>query len=756
MRTSLRARFLAWLVTGFTVFAGSSLAEEAAPATDRPWMNTQRTADQRADLLQAQMTQDEQLQLVMGSTGSSIKLPYGRPPAEALKADLPGTAGYIPPIFRLGIPALIESDAGLGIANNGRIRPGDTATALPSGLAMAATWNAPVVEAAGSVIGAEARDRGFNIVLGGAMNLAREPRGGRTFEYAGEDPLLAGIIAGSEVRGIQSEHVVSTVKHYALNAQETGRTWLSANIDEAAGRESDLLAFEIAIERGDPGAAMCAYNRYNGTYACENDFLLNHVLKSDWKYPGWVLSDWGAVHSTIESANGGLDQESASGFDAHDFFGEPLKQALDDGKVTPARLHDMVHRILRTLFAKGVFDYPMEKRTPDLEAHRQIVQRTAEEGIVLLRNRNALLPLSHEVRRIAVVGAHSDVGVLSGGGSSQVLPIGHDPANAFPVGGGIQIMRNGAKIPPTGTEIYDPPAPLAAIRAEAPKAAIAYAGGDDIPAAVALAAQSDVVVLFAKQWMAEGRDVPNLSLPGDQDTLIAQVAAANPHLVVVLETGGPVLMPWLDSVGAVLEAWYAGNAGGVAIARILFGAVNPSGKLPITFPQSDAQLPRATIPTGSAPGMPFDIDYFEGANVGYRWFEAKEETPLFPFGVGLSYSTFHIDGLQANTNGAINIRANVKNTGKVAGMETVEIYATPPGPPDTVVRRLIGWSKVNLKPGESRRVTITPDIRLLASFDDQQQVWRIAAGDYLIGAGDSVLAQPVTTNLRLSARQLPP
>ena len=752
---SLFAGGVACFLTGALGFTGNCHAQEVSAAAPA-WMNTQASADARAELLLAQMTQDEQLQLVIGFTGSNVKLPYGRPPPDALRPELPGTAGYVPAIPRLGIPALIESDAGLGIANNGRIRPGDQATALPSGLAMAATWNATLAEAGGSVIGAEARDRGFNIVLGGAMNLAREPRGGRTFEYAGEDPLLAGIIAGAEVRGIQSEHVVSTVKHYALNAQETGRIWLSANIGEAAARESDLLAFEIAIEQGAPGAAMCAYNRYNGTYACENDFLLNHVLKGDWKYPGWVLSDWGAVHSTIESANGGLDQESASGFDAHDFFAAPLKQALDDGKVTPARLHDMVHRILRTLFATGVFDHPMEKQTPALEAHRQIVQQAAEEAVVLLKNKNALLPLSHNIRRIAVIGAHADVGVLSGGGSSQVLPIGHDPANAFPVGGGIQVMRNGAKIPPTGTEIYDPPSPLSAIRAAAPKASVTYVSGDDIRAAVAVASQSDVVILFAKQWMAEGRDVPSLSLPGDQDNLIAQVSAANAHVVVVLETGGPVLMPWLDSVGAVVEAWYVGNAGAVAIARILFGDVNPSGKLPITFPQSETQLPRATIPTGSAPGVPFDIDYSEGADVGYRWFEVKNETPLFPFGFGLSYSTFRIDGLQANANGAVSIGVNIKNTGAVAGMETVEIYGTPPGQPDTAVRRLIGWSKVSLKPGETRRVTITPDLRLLARFDDQQQVWHVAPGDYLIAAGDSSVAQSASVSLRLTERQLPP
>jgi beta-glucosidase len=723
-------------------------------------MNAALTADERADLLLAQMTQDEQLQMVMGYAGHNMWLPYGRHPPEWLRPQLPGVAGYVPGIPRLGIPPLIETDAGLGISNNPRMRPGDTATALPSGLAMAATWNPDLAQQAGSVLGAEARDRGYNIVLAGAMNLAREPRGGRTFEYAGEDPLLAGVMVGAEIRGVQSQHVVSTVKHYALNAQETGRVWLSANIDRPAARESDLLAFEIAIEHGDPGAMMCAYNRFNGVYACENDFLLNQVLKRDWKYPGWVLSDWGAVHSTVESANSGLDQESASGQDAQEFFGAPLKQALAVGNVSPERLHDMVHRILRTLFANGVFDFPPQKQLSAVAAHQQIVQRTAEQGIVLLKNENALLPLSHSIGRIAVIGAHADIGVLSGGGSSQVLPIGYDPAKVFPVGGPIKIMRNGAQIPPTGTEVYDPPSPLAAILAEAPQSKVSYASGEDLLEATALARQSDVVVVFAKQWMSEGRDVPSLSLPGEQDALIEQLAAANPHIVVVLETGGPVLMPWLDKVSGVLEAWYSGNAGATAIARVLFGDVNPSGKLPITFPQAELQLAHPTIPNGGAPGVPFDIDYFEGANVGYRWFEAKDETPQFPFGYGLSYTTFSAAALQvsATPDGDVTVAVTVKNTGRVAGMQTVQVYAVPPsdaqGNPG--VRRLVGWVKVNLRPGQSRRIAVTPDPRMLALFDGEQRLWNVVAGDYLVAVGNCSTIQPVSATIHLNARQLPP
>ena len=356
----------------------------AQPAVAQPWMDQSLSSDARADLVQAQMTQDEQLLLLKGYYGVNVKMSWIKPAPVELRSLLPGSAGFVPGVARLGIPALRETDAGVGIANTNWMRPSDTATAFPSGLMNAATWNPELIFAGGAAIGTEARDRGFNVVLDGALNLARDPRGGRTFEYAGEDPLLAGTIVGEQIRGIQSEHVISTTKHFVLNDQEIGRGILSANIDEAAARESDLLAFEIAIEHGNPGAVMCAYNRVNGIYSCENDFLLNHVLKHDWGYAGWVLSDWGGVHSTAAAANAGLDQESASGFDRQEYFGDPLGTALADGSVSAARLHDMVHRILRSMFANGLMDFPMPPRT--LSTHTDVAERSAEEGIVLLKN----------------------------------------------------------------------------------------------------------------------------------------------------------------------------------------------------------------------------------------------------------------------------------------------------------------------------------------------------------------------------------
>ena len=702
------------------------------------------------------MTQDEELQLVMGYFGVKGGSVFSKSAPKDMQPLLRNTAGFVPGVARLGIPSLVESDAGVGIANSGHVRPGDEATALTSGLMMAATWNPDLAFSAGSVLGAEARDRAFNVVLDGAMNLARDPRGGRTFEYAGEDPLLAGAMVGAEVAGVQSAHVISTVKHFALNDQESGRFELSADIGEAAARQSDLLSFEIALERGDPGAVMCAYNRYNGTYACENDFLLNRVLKHDWNYRGWVLSDWGAVHSTLPAANAGLDQESAAGFDHQEYFGAPLVEAVIDGQLDPHRLHDMVHRILRSMFAKGIIDDPMPVRASDVDAHLAVAQQEAEQGIVLLKNAGGVLPLRRESQSIAVIGAHADLGVLSGGGSSQVIPVGYARSLEFPIGGGVLVLPGGAHALPTGSHVFDPPSPAAAIAAEVPGAHVVFDSGEDIPLAAAAAGRADVAIVFATQWMTEGSDVANLSLPGQQDALIEAVAAANPRTIVVLETGGPVLMPWLDKVPGVLEAWYAGSGGSRAIARILFGENDPSGKLPITFPASEAQLPRPIPPGESAHAGRFEVDYLEGADVGYRWFERKNLTPLFPFGYGLSYSAFHLGRVDARGGSTVSVTADVTNDGPVEGKETVQVYVAPPGDEQNEMQRLIGWSKVDLKPGETRRISIAADPRLIADFDVDCPCWHIDNDDYTVRVGTSSAALGDPIDVKLDEREIPP
>jgi beta-glucosidase len=753
--TISRAGFAALLVLAGTLAATA----QTSPSDTAPWMNTSLSPDARADLLQAQLTRDEELILVHGYFGVNTTWRQRRDIPVELHKDLPGSAGYVPGIPRLGIPPLNESDASLGVANGGHMRPGDQATALPSGALTASTWNPDLAYASGAMIGREARDKGFNVLLAGGMDLVRDPRGGRTFEYVGEDPLLAGVMAGEAIRGTQDQHIISTTKHFAMNDQETGRLVMSANITDAAMRESDLLAFEIAIEHGDPGAVMCAYDRVNTVYSCENDYLLNQVLKQDWSYSGFVLSDWGGVHSTVDAANHGLDQESANGFDTEDFFGPALKQALDSGKVSEARLHDMVHRILRSMFAKGLIDYPLAKTPIDVLADGDIAQRDAEEGIVLLRNEKNLLPLSAHVRSIAVIGGRADVGVLSGGGSSQVIPIGDDGSQEFLIGGAVTMVPGQPPQYPRAGLVLDPPSPLAAIRAQARGAKVRFDYGDDPQAAAALARTSDVAIVFVQQWMSEGVDVSDLSLDGNQNALIAAVAAANPRTIVVLETGGPVTMPWLARTGAVLEAWYPGGRGAAALANILFGKVNPSGRTSITFPQDESQLPHPIVSgrdiahiawTGTQ--TPFDIDYKEGPNAGYKWFASQKMAPLFPFGFGLSYSSFAFSGLSAAGGATLSVAFDVRNSGKREGKETAQVYATPPGG----IARLIGWKKIDLKPGESGHVTVSADPRLLASFDSTAHVWRVVEGDYAVTVGGSSADMQAQATAHVGASTIKP
>ncbi len=528
---------------------------------------------QRAQMALDQMTEQEKLSLVRGV----IAAPWGGKPKPAGSI---GSAGYVAGIPRLGIPALQETDAELGIANPGAVRPGDTATAMPSGLALAATWDPELARLQGESVGAEARAKGFNVLLGGAANLIRDPRGGRNFEYFSEDPLLTGLMAGSMIEGVQSRHIISTIKHFALNAQETDRVVLNARIDPAATREADLLAFEIAIERGRPGAVMCAYNQVNGSYCCENDWLLNQVLKTDWRYPFFVMSDWGAVHSTVRSAIAGLDQESGEQLDTQNFFEGHLAQAIAEGEVPKARLDGMARRILTSIFAHALADKTDAPDPIDFASSDRTALAIEREGAVLLRN-EGLLPLSVDTRRLVVIGAHADLGAPSGGGSSQVIPRGGIAAKE-------QIGENSAMI-------FDPGSPLEAIRLQFPRARVDFDDGSVPARAADAAAKAEAVILFVDQWMTESADAASLELPGEQDRLVEAVTRANPRTAVVLETGGPVLMPWLARTAAVLEAWYPGQKGGEAIAEILSGAANPTGRLPVTFPVSEDRLPHPKI-----------------------------------------------------------------------------------------------------------------------------------------------------------------
>ena len=587
----------------------------------------ERSPDQKAATIEQQMTDEERFSLLHGL----LAIPYPGP--ASAPHGLPVTAGYVPGVPRLNVPALLETDASLGVVNPLQLRP-DYSTALPAGLSLAATFDTGLAFRSGAAIGNEARGKGFNVLLAGGVNLARDPRNGRNFEYLGEDPLLAGSMAGASVRGIQSEHVISTVKHFALNDQETQRNSVDVRIPEQDARESDLLAFQLAIEQGQPGAVMCAYNKVAGVQACGSDFLLNNVLKADWRFPGWVMSDWGAVHSS-GYFSAGLDQESGQQLDEQVWFDEPLKKEVAAGRVSRARLSEAVRRILRSIYAVGA-DSPSSAQPIDYSAHEKIAREVAGAGIVLLKNESDLLPISASVRSIAVIGGHAESGVLSGGGSSQVTPRG--PITIVPVGGDGPIAAIFNRL------VLMSPSPVAALRAALPAAKVTFDSGYVPESAAAIARHAEMAIVFATQWQTEAAD-GSLTLPQGQDALIETVAAANPNTIVVLETGNPVKMPWLGRVKAVMEAWYPGSQGADAIAQVLTGSLNPSGRLPISFPVDETQLPHAEIPGLGLPDRTeVTIDYSEGADVGYRRYAAKGLHPLFAFGYGLSYTTFeHTD-----------------------------------------------------------------------------------------------------------------
>ncbi|MET0794142.1 MAG: glycoside hydrolase family 3 C-terminal domain-containing protein [Polyangiaceae bacterium] len=726
---------------GRSPLAGASAGSAAVPASaavaPNAWRERSLSPDERAERLVRAMTQAEKLTVVTGYFGGNKDWNEYRSPESR-----PQSAGVVLGVPRLGFTVQWQTDAGSGVATQGEAAPELERTLLPSGILTASTWNPALAERGGVMIGSEARATGFNVMLAGGVNLMREPGNGRNFEYAGEDPLLAGTMVGAIIRGIQSNHIVSTVKHFAFNDQETGRSYVNAVIDEAAARISDLLAFQIAIEQGDPGSVMCSYNLVNGAPACESAWLLNQVLKGDWGFKGYVMSDWGAQHDTVRNANQGLDQETGVSKRGAYVWLDKLSAAIAKGDVSEARLDEMVRRIARTLIAKGAIDEPVQPGPIDFAAHARVTQADAEEGIVLLKNQG-VLPLGQSAKRIVVIGGHADAGVLTGGGSAQVY-----------ARGGNAVRGLGPKSWP-GPEVYAGSSPLAALRKELPGASITWLDGADSSAAAAAAKKADVAIVFATQWTAESLDF-SLTLPGDQDRLIDAVAGVNAHTVVVLETGGPVLMPWLARVAGVLEAWYPGSEGGPAIARVLSGAVNPSGALPVSFPRSLDQLPR---PKSAGQGLPdgqrFDVHYDEGAAVGYRWYDKLGKEPLFPFGHGLSYTTFVQDGLvAAQDTGELRVSFRIRNTGAKPGKHVAQVYVSPVAGGWEAPQRLAGFLKVELEAGASQTASVQIDPRLLAVYEPTRHGFRVAAGVYRLTLGSSSRVHGPSVTIALPERSL--
>jgi len=694
------------------------------PIADNPFMDN--LAHRRADALVKQLTLDEKLQLIHSKYQMS---------------DVPGGgAGFIQGVPRLHIPDINMVDSATGSGST--VQP---STTFPATIALAASWDRFLAYRFGATIADQLREQGFSMGLGGGTNLARDPRGGRLFEYLGEDPVLAGEMLAARTRATQDHHVIATVKHYVGNEQETNRFGGNDTIDERTLRELYLLPFEIAVEQGRPGNVMCSYNKINGDYACENAHVLNDVLKGDWHFQGQVQSDWGAAHSTAKAINAGLDEEEDVG---PTVFLTPdlVKQALASNQVSQARLDDMVRRKLYVMIRTGVMDDPAKGgQTIDFDAARRFAQHAEEQSIVLLKNQDRQLPLdASSVKKIAVIGGHADVGVITGGGSGDT----RDPVTgAFPGCGGLTFPTS------TGCSWWPNPwiklpTPITtAIKNLAPNATVAFAGSEDmqspfraytqqeIDAAVNLARQSDVAIVFVTQ--PSGEDFGELyslglSNPSNQDALVQAVAQANPHVVVVLENGNPVLMPWKDQVSAIVEAWYPGEGGGNAIANVLFGKVNPSGKLPVTFPLRDADTP--TWNNGVPAQNPV---YAEGLKIGYRWYDAKNIQPMFPFGHGLSYTHFAYSDLRVRPNfdGSTTVSFSLRNDGSVAGAEVPQVYLAGLNDPIEPPQRLVGWEKVSLNPGEERRVRVTVPAQMRRVWDTSRDAWKIAkGGQFYVGA----------------------
>ena len=657
-----------------------------------------------------------------------LALVTGVDPHEALGvADGPLYVGYVPGNPALCIPALALNDGPAGVADT---QVGTTS--FPAPIAQAATWSTSLQEKLGAALGLEAWQKGVNVLLAPDVNIARVPENGRNFEAFGEDPFLSGRTAVAEIDGIQQNPVIATVKHFAVNSQETNRYSVSSNLDERTLQEIYLPPFTAAVADARVGAVMCAYGLLNAAYDCQDGPLLTQVLRDQLGFHGLVMSDWNATRSTIESANDGLDLEMPGGT----FFGSALADAVASGAVSMQTVDGMARDILAPMFRLGLFDDPaptlssVASTDVSTPTHLELAAAVAEQGTVLLKNDADALPLSlHPGDRLAVIGAPAAGDIrpyLGGGGSSYVTT-----APAAPV------------------------TPVDALAAQAAKAGatVVSADGSDPAAAAALAATSTVAVVFAYDVEREGEDRTTLALPAAQDDLIAQVAAANPHTIVVLDTGGPVLMPWLAQVPAVVEAWYPGEEDGTAIAAILFGLVDPSGRLPQTFPAGDEQVPAASPDRWPGSGGAQDASFGEGIDVGYRWYDALKVAPLFPFGFGLSYTTFAYSRLRIERDGEhATVTFTVTNTGSRPGSDVAQLYVDDPAAAQEPPKQLAGYAKVFLRPGRGRRITLTVDPRSLSYWSSATRTWTAAPGLYRILVGESSRDIRLRGFVRLPAR----
>jgi beta-glucosidase len=828
--------------------AGGATASTAAASC--PWVHSFAPVTSRVSELLGQMTLDDKIAMVDGVGFTT------------------GTAGYVGQIAanpRLCIPALHLEDGPQGVADS---VPG--VTQLPAPTALAAAWDPALARAYGAVVGSEERGKGADVNLGPTVNIVRDPRFGRAFETYGEDPYLAGQTAVGVIGGVQSQGVMSQVKHLAVYNQETNRNTPADNaiVSDRTMQEIYLPQFHTAVSQGGAASVMCSYSTINGTYACENNKLMTNVLGQQWHFPGFVTSDWGATHSTVPSALAGLDMEMPGGtLLGPDYYGPPLKQAVQAGQVPMPALNDMVSRILDEMFRFGLFDHPATGSLTTVVTtpqHAAVGRQVAEAGTVLLKNSGGVLPLAAgRDKSVAVIG--SDGGryaLTSGGGSAGVIApyvvtpeqgisrrgaasgvavsyaqgdvpasgaLAAVPASAFGSGLAASYYNNttmsgtpaatgtvpnadlswGGKAPAAGvnasgwsarfTGTINLPAAgtyamslsftgtaavtingqqvfasqtsfggvtRTSVSLPAGPASIEVDYADSIPfgtdgiglgwqppadllgQAVAAAKKADVAVVFASNFETEGADLSSIDLPASENQLISAVAAANPDTVVVLNTGSAVTMPWLSQVKGVVEAWYPGQDDGNEIAAVLFGDVNPSGKLPVTFPASLAQVPASTA--AQWPGAGGTAQYSEGVLVGYRWYTTKGITPLFPFGAGLSYTTFAFSHLTVSRglSGRMVVSANVTNTGQRAGSDVAQLYVGDPASTGEPAEQLKGFQRVTLKPGQTASVRFTLDRSAFAWWNGQ---WTVSPGSYALMVGDSSANLPLTGHVEVGS-----
>jgi Beta-glucosidase-related glycosidases len=762
---------------------------------------------------------------------------------------------WIPGIPRLGIPPLPMANGPAGIGPAGLIQP--HATAFPAPIAVAASWDRADARDYGVAVADEIRDIGRTMVEAPTVNIARIPDSGRSFEAYGEDPVLTGELAVANIEGIQSRSVMANVKHFALNNQEDDRLFVDARADERTMREIYFPAFEQAVEVAHVASLMCAYNKVNGQYACENKALLTDVLRNDWHFDGFVVSDFGAAHDGPADAAAGMDLEMPTG----DTYNDDFKALVHEGKIPVSRIDAFLQHRYSTMIRFGLFGRPVRAKPIPEAADGKVARRLASDGIVLLKNRNGLLPIGATGNgSIAVIGPAADT-LLEGGGAASVLALhtispiaalrtrfGAARIRYVPVGGvgfidthatldgwvlsppatkpgvhgvlaqyfdntrfvGRPTLERIERIPEVRSEFGTPVAGLASdysLRWTAdltvPTTGIYTLGTEiwgnarllldgkvlvdqgshdtalkpqeasvhleagrtyrlqmdyvshgrslarifwewpgnaeepGIAKAVAAARQSDVAVVFAGAWSHEGYDRASLALPGAQDRLIEAVARANPNTVVVVQSGTPVLMPWLHDVAGVLEAWFPGEEGGAAIAGILAGDRDPSGKLPLTFPAADGHVPAAT--PAQYPGIAHVEHYSEGLRVGYRWYDATGQRPLFPFGFGLSYTRFAFSDLAVGrrSDGTIVVRAIVTNKGTRAGAEVAQVYVGYPEAAKEPPVQLRAFARAELAAGASKRLEFVLPPRAFSYWSAAGHRWTIAPGSYTVALGDS-------------------